>query len=329
MLKKTIILSVLTAVFMMLCLTACSGGWKESYETFLDDLVGKVDVSRELESIDTEEVIRDKLGEYSEGQTVWFQFDDFDGDGTFEAFAFCGKAGAEYLEGVIWYVNENYAAELNESGKWQNPELVVVDGTTFLFAENYDDGLTYVFGIENSKVYETAVSGMFSNLEYQGGVDFTAEFTSYDYYEEEELAKAEEPTTKKYWFYLENGEFYEYGADDSLRRADLRKYEAGSDVIDIIYKQGLTDELLAKYYPDATEEELDFIAEEAGYFHSIMLRENGIINLNFYGAYEDCFYITFAVSETDSRVIDSGRGFYLPAAVEAIATYPQEEEPTE
>ena len=314
------------AVIMVLALSACSGGWRESYEGFLDDLVGKVDVEKQLRNVDAEEVIRDKLNEYSEGQTIWFQFDDFDGDGTSEAFAFCGKAGAEYLEGDLWYVNENYAAELKENGKWENPEIVNVEDAVFLFAENYDDGLTYVFGIENSKVYETAVSGMFSKLEYQGGTDFTAEFTSYDYFEEEELAKQEEPTTKKYWFYIKDGEFYEYGADDSLRRADLRKYEAGSDVMDIIYKQGLTDELLAKYYPNATEEELDFIAEEAGYFHSIMLRENGILHLNFFGAYEDCFYITFAVTETSSEIIDCGRGFYLPAAVEAIATYPAEEE---
>ena len=313
-------------LIMVIMLTACSGGWRENYEVFLDDLVGKVDVEQELRAVNTEDSIRDKLEEYSEGQTIWFQYDDFDGDGTLEAFAFCGKAGAEYLEGTLWYVNENYAAELRESGKWINPEMVTVEGTTFMFAENYDDGLTYVFGIENSKVYETAVSGMFSNLEYIGGSDFTAEFTSYDHFEKEELAKEEEPTTKKYWFYLENGEFFEYGADDSLRRADLRKYKAGSDVIDTIYEQGLTDELLAKYYPDATEEELDFIAEEAGYFHSIMLRENGILNLNFYGAYEDCFYITFAVTETSSEVIDCGRGFYLPAAVESIATYPAEDE---
>ena len=320
------ILFAAMTVLVVLMLSACSGGWRESYEGFLDDLVGKVDVEKQLRNVDAEEVIRDKLNEYSEGQTIWFQFDDFDGDGTSEAFAFCGKAGAEYLEGVLWYVNENYAAELKESGKWENPEIVNVEDAVFLFAENYDDGLTYVFGIENSKVYETAVSGMFSKLEYQGGTDFTAEFTSYDYFEEEELAKQEEPTTKKYWFYIEDGEFYEYGADDSLRRADLRKYEAGSDVMDIIYKQGLTDELLAKYYPNATEEELDFIAEEAGYFHSIMLRENGILHLNFFGAYEDCFYITFAVTETSSEIIDCGRGFYLPAAVEAIATYPAEEE---
>ncbi len=312
-------------LLMVLCLTACSGGWRESYEGFLDDLVGKVDMEQQTREINAEEVIREKLNEYSEGQTIWFQFDDFDGDGTSEAFAFCGKAGTEYLEGVLWYVNENYAAELKESGKWKNPELVTVEGTTFLFAENNDDGLTYVFGIENSKVYETAVSGMFSKLEYQGGIDFTAEFTSYDYFENEEEAKKQEPSTKKYWFYIENGEFYEYGADDSLRRADLRKYKAGSDVMDVIYKQGLTDELLAKYYPNATEEELEFIADEAGYFHSIMLRENGILNLNFYGAYEDCFYITFVVDGESSEIIDCGRGFYLPAAVEAIATYPEKE----
>lgn len=325
MLRKTKILFAAMTLFVLLGLSACSGGWKESYEGFLDDLVGKVDVGEERRNIDAEEVIRDKLAEYSEGQTIWFQFDDFDGDGTSEAFAFCGKAGAEYLEGVLWYVNENYAAELSEKGKWENPEIVTVEGATFLFAENYDDGLTYVFGIENSKVYETAISGMFANLEYQGGADFTAEFTSYDYFEDEEAAKEQEPTTKKYWFYLEEGEFHEYGADDSLRRADLRKYEVGSEVIDTIYKQGLTDELLEKYYPNATEEELEFIAEEAGYFHSIMIRENGIINLNFYGAYDDCFYITFKVSETSSEIIDCGRGFYLPAAVEAIATYPEDE----
>ena len=326
MLKKTVILALAMVLALAFALSACSGGWRESYESFLDDLVGKVDVNEQLEETNMEEVIREKLEEYSEGQTIWFHFDDFDGDGTFEAFAFCGKAGAEYLEGVIWFVNENYAAELKESGKWINPEMVTADGTTFMFAENYDDGLTYVFGIDNSKVYENAVSGMFSDLEHTGGSDFTANFTSYDYYEDEELAKQEEPSTKQYWFYLENGEFYEYGADDTLRRADLRKYEAGSDVIDTIYSQGLTDELLEMYYPDADEETLDYIAEEAGYFHSIMLRENGILNLNFYGAYDDCFYITFRVTETTSEIIDCGRGFYLPAAVEAIATYPPEEE---
>ncbi len=325
MLKKTITLFASVTAATTVLLTACSVGWKESYEGFLDDLMGKVDVTQELRNINTEEVIRENLEGYSSGQTIWFQSDDFDGDGTTEAFAFCGKAGSQYLEGVLWYVNENYAVELCESGKWENPEIIEIDGTNFLFAENYDDGFTYVFGIENSKVYETAVSGKFSNLEYQGGIDFTAEFTSYDYYDDDELSKNEEPTTKKYWFYLKDGEFYEYGADDSLRRADLRKYKAGSDVMDEIYSKGLIDELLKKYYPNADEETLAYIAEEAGYFHSIMLRENGILNLNFYGAYDDCFYVTFAVSETGSEMIDCGRGFYLPAAVEAIATYPTKE----
>lgn len=326
MLKKTITLFASVTVATTLLLTACSVGWKDNYERFLDDLMGKVDVNQELRNINTEELIRENLENYSDGQIIWFKSDDFDDDGTVEAFAFCGKAGTQYLEGKIWYVNENYAVELCENGKWENPEIIDIEGTNFLFAENYDDGLTYVYGIENSKVYETAVSGMFSNLEYQGGIDFTAEFTTYDYYDDEELSKQEEPTTKKYWFYLKDGEFFEYGADDSLRRADLRKYKAGSDVMDEIYSKGLIDELLEKYYPDADEETLAYIAEEAGYFHSIMLRENGILNLNFYGAYDDCFYITFEVSSSGSKMIDCGRGFYLPAAVESIATYPSSEE---
>ena len=323
MLKKTAV--ALLAVLMLITLCSCSGSWKNDYEDLLDKAVGKVDLNMELESADTETQLRERLAEYGEGNIIWFNFDDFDGDGTYEAFAFMGKAGAEYMDGVLWYVNENYAAELKESGKWHTPEIVNANGTNFLFAENYDDGLTYVFGIENSKVYETAVSGNFSHLIYTGGRDFTAEFTSYDYYEDGVMAKQKDPTTKIYWFYLENGEFHEYGADNTLRRADLRKYPTGSEIIDEIYKNGLTEALLREYYPGADEETLKTIAEEAGYFHSIMLRENGIINLNFYGAYEDCFYITFKINGNDVDVIDEGRGFYLPAAVEAIATYPVKE----
>ena len=323
MLKK--IAAALLAVLMLITLCSCSSGWKKDYEELLDKAVGRVDLAKGIESADTETQLRDRLAEYGDGNIIWFNFDDFDGDGIYEAFAFVGKAGAEYMDGVLWYVNENYAAELKESGKWHTPEIINANGTNFLFAENYDDGLTYVFGIENSKVYETAVSGNFSHLTYTGGRDFTAEFTSYDYYEDAEKAKNEEPTTKLYWFYLENGEFHEYGADDTLRRADLRKYPTGSAIIDEIYQSGLTETLLNEYYPNADEETLKTIADEAGYFQSIMLRENGIINLNFYGAYEDCFYITFKINGSDVEVIDEGRGFYLPAAVEAIATYPIKE----
>ena len=323
MLKKTA--AAFLTVLMLITLCSCSGGWKEDYEELLDKAVGKVDLAKGIESSDTETQLRERLAEYGDGNIIWFSFDDFDEDGTYEAFAFVGKAGAEYMDGVLWYVNENYAAELKESGKWHTPEMVNANGTNFLFAENYDDGLTYVFGIENSKVYETAVSGSFSHLTYMGGRDFTAEFTSYDYYEDEEKAKQEDPTTKIYWFYLENGEFHEYGADDTLRRANLREYPTGSAVIDEIYQNGLTEGLINMYYAYADEETLNTIAEEAGYFQSIMLRENGIINLNFYGAYEDCFYITFKINGSDVEIIDQGRGFYLPAAVEAIATYPVSE----
>ena len=323
MLKKTA--AAFLTVLMLITLCSCSGGWKEDYEELLDKAVGKVDLAKGIESSDTETQLRERLAEYGDGNIIWFSFDDFDEDGTYEAFAFVGKAGAEYMDGVLWYVNENYAAELKESGKWHTPEIVNANGTNFLFAENYDDGLTYVFGIENSKVYETAVSGSFSHLTYMGGRDFTAEFTSYDYYEDEEKAKQEDPTTKIYWFYLENGEFHEYGADDTLRRATLREYPTGSAVIDEIYQNGLTEGLINMYYPNADEETLNTIADEAGYFQSIMLRENGIINLNFYGAYEDCFYITFKINGSDVEIIDQGRGFYLPAAVEAIATYPVSE----
>jgi hypothetical protein len=326
MLKKTA--AVLITVLMLITLCSCAAQANEDdfgngYERMLDKIVGRVDTEAGIERENDEAALRAKLEEYSGGKIVWFMYNDYDGDGVSEAFAFTGAAGSSFWQGKLWYVNENYAAELKETGKWNPPELVNVDGTIFLFAENYDDVMTYVFGIENSKVYETAVSGMFSALKQTSGADFTAEFTSYDYYEDETEAEKEEPTTKLYWFYVKDGEFYEYGADNSLKRADLKAYATGAEVISEIYESGLTKGLLEEYYSGADEETLSYIADEAGYFHSIMLRENGIINLNFYGAYEDCFYITFKIEGGDAKIIDQGRGFYLPAAVEAIATYPE------
>lgn len=328
MFKKTA--AVLITVLILLTLCSCSANnteddFENGYSRLLDKVVGRVDTEAGIEKENDEEALRAKLEEYSGGKIVWFMYNDYDSDGVYEAFAFTGSAGSSFWQGKLWYVNENYAAELKETGKWTAPEIVEVSGTNFLFAENYDDGLTYVFGIENSKVYETAVSGMFSALTQTSDGDFTAEFTSYDYYEDAAEAEKEEPTKKLYWFYVKDGEFYEYGADNSLKRADLRAYPTGGEVISEIYESGLTNALLEKYYSDADEETLARIAEDAGYFHSIMRRENGIINLNFYGADDDCFYITFRIEGSDVKIIDEGRGFYLPAAVEAIATYPEKE----
>lgn len=316
------ITACLIAVLLVLGLCSCS--FKENYEKTLDKIMGKVDLTREVEKVDAESAIRQKIESYSDENIIWFKCDDFDSDGLKEAFAFLGSAGSDSFDGVIWYANENYAAEITENGKWKVPEIISAGGSNFLFTESEADGLTYVFGVEGSKVYESAVSGMFSNLKSSGGNDFTAEFTFNDYYNTDEASKDADPTTKLYWFYIKDGEFFEYGGDNTLKRADLRKYKTGGDVMDEIYENGLTQQLIDKYYSDASEETLAFIAEEAGYFKNIIARENGIINLNFYGAYEDNFYITFKIKGNDLEIIDCGRGCYLSAAVESIATYPED-----
>ena len=100
MLKKTA--AALLTVLMLITLCSCSGGWKEDYEELLDKAVGKVDLAKGIESSDTETQLRERLAEYGDGNIIWFSFDDFDEDGTYEAFAFVGKAGAEYMDGVLW-----------------------------------------------------------------------------------------------------------------------------------------------------------------------------------------------------------------------------------
>lgn len=312
--KKRIV-CILTAAALALSLCGCT------VEELLDRLMGKVDLSVEEEMRSAEDGVRDSIESQAGGNIIWFRYEDFDGNGGDEAFAFVGTASSAYYEGTMWFANSDYSVELTESSKWDVPSFVSAGGGSFMLLNEHETGVTYVFGIDDGKVFESPVSGKFTNLKSDGGNDFTAEFTSYDYYIDEEKSQGEEPTTKIYWFYVENGEFREYGADTGLHRADLRAYPKGGEIMDEIYSSGLTKELLDRYYPDASEELLDQIADDAGFFEKIMKRGNGIINLNFHGAFEDRFYITLKIEGNDLSVIDCGRGWYLAAAVESIATY--------
>lgn len=310
-------------LFMALLLVFTTAGC--TYEDLLDKLMGKVDLSALEDHIGSEEDLRDKITTQSGGNIIWFRSEDYDSNGMDESFAFVGTANASYYEGKLWFANKDYTVELTESSKWETPETLSAGDGAFLLLKEYDTGITYIFGIDDGKVYEPAVSGMFTNLVSTGGNDFTAEFTSYDSLQDEEKSKSQDPTTKIYWFYVKDGEFHEYGADNTLKRADLRAYPGGSDIMDEIYNTGLTKELLEKYYSDADENTLSTIAEDAGYFKNILLRENGIINLNFYGAFEDNYYVTFKIEGNDAKVIDSGKGYYLTAVAESIATFPKDE----
>jgi len=332
MLKKLITVLIAVAVLAAL-FVGCSGKFAElrdGYTGLLDKFVGKVEpIEAEPDDSGTEDALRTVLKGYAEGSILWFECRDFDGDGTYEAFGFTAESGTTDanggFDGSAWFVTKDYAVEMLGMGSYTYPKLAELPGGALvLINQSGDMGLTYIFGVENSKVYQPALSGKVRNFSQDENGDFIAWDLSYDRYVDEEESAAEEPTLKPYWFYYKDGEFREYGARDDLHRSDLKAYPAGADFVDDIYYNGLTETLLEKYYPNASEEKLDEIAENAGYFDSILLRENGILQVDFKGAYDDWFYVTFRIENGDLTLVDEGRGYYKKALIESVATYPEE-----
>ncbi len=331
MLKKTMTAlagaAVLTALFV-----GCSGKFaelREGYAGLLDKFVGKVEPMEETDDSGTEDALRAVLKGYAKGSVLWFECRDFDGDGIYEAFGFTAESGVADesggLAGSAWFVTKDYAVEMLGMGSYAYPELAELPGGALvLIHQSGEMGLTYIFGVENSKVYQPALSGKVRNLSQDKNGDFTAWDLSYDRYVDEAESADEEPSLKPYWFYYKDGEFREYGARDDLHRSDLKAYPAGAAFVNEVYYNGLTETLLEKYYPNASEEKLDEIAENAGFFDSVLLRENGILQVNFKGAYDDWFYATFKIEDGDLAPLDEGRGHYKKALIESIATYPEE-----
>lgn len=319
--------AVLAALFV-----GCSGKFaelREGYAGLLDKFVGKVEPMAETDDSGTEDALRAVLKGYAEGSILWFECRDFDGDGAYEAFGFTAESGVTDesggFVGSAWFVTKDYAVETLGMGSYTYPELAELPGGALvLIHQSGKTGLTYVFGVENSKVYQPALSGKVRSLSQDKDGDFTAWDLSYDRYIDEEESADEEPSLKPYWFYYKNGEFREYGARDDLHRSDLKAYPAGAAFVNEVYYHGLTATLLEKYYPNASEEKLDEIAEKAGFFDSVLLRENGILQVNFKGAYDDWFYSTFKIAGDDLKLLDEGRGHYKKALIESIATYPKE-----
>jgi hypothetical protein len=332
MLKKLIAVLIAAAVLAAL-FVGCSGKFAElrdGYTGLLDKFVGKVEpMEEEPDDSAAEEALRTVLKGYAEGSILWFECRDFDKDGTYEAFGFTAESGTTDanggFDGSAWFVTKDYAVEMLGMGSYTYPKLAEFPGGALvLINQSGEMGLTYIFGVENSKVYQPALSGKVRNFSQDENGDFTAWDLSYDRYADEEESAGEEPTLKPYWFYYEDGEFREYGARDDLHRSDLKAYPAGAEFVNEIYYNGLTETLLEKYYPNASDEKLEEIAENAGYFDSILLRENGILQVNFKGAYEDWFYVTFRIGNGDLTLLDEGRGYYKKALIDSIATYPEE-----
>lgn len=269
-------------------------------------------VATTAQVFDSEATLRAKLEAEITQPILVFEYDDFDGDGAKEAFAFVGAAlnSDEYMDayiGTVWFVSAGGAEELYEGDYWDSIQCATFGGKRFAYVELWfaTGSLTKIWGVKDGKPYEAEVGygGGFRPLDDKNA---TLVMEAYDMIFMEDMWTGH--TYKPYWFYWDGqaGAFKEYGGV-AITEAQLRKCAGAAQVLDGIQADGAA-------------------------LGDIFYRGNGVINVNYSKAYEDgaaYYYATLQLNGTSVSVMeDSGEksidlgGSYQAAMNPDIAVYP-------
>ncbi|MBQ2903149.1 MAG: serine/threonine protein kinase [Clostridia bacterium] len=325
--------------------------YDEAFEKSMKELIGDgeyTDFFDVCESENAEEYLEEKLSaDFNEKKNEYTQFkqtavsalgeeplsilvDDYDRNGTYEAFAVVGEK-SEYAEnlrvGRVWFISdkaeasavseENYywideklECQYNtyyqihvDAGSWSPSEVWMVNGSKC-------EEIT-VFNENGVEYFEKKSVNGYSNSIVAKASRFDAFLT--DVYD---IDSGSRHTHKPYFFYDTPDGIKEYGGIEITKA----QFEAlgGTYYVDLIESSGCT-------------------------IHSVYARDNGIINVNYYeNDGEDsfiCDYINLKITSNGVYAIsyelwaaatpytieerESGTGIYEAAAVPEIATYPE------
>ena len=285
------------------------------------------DVTLRVESRNTMEPPMDELLEKllaesgaSESDVVSFIRDDFDEDGTDEAFAIIGKETEEFgdrlpIEGAAWFVGAYDCKELHHSsGLGINNEIrfMTVGGTNFvMFDDIYvSEGYTIVYYVSDSLVKEADFSGYGMVAPGDDEDRFTITDSSYDMYLDTELGFCMGHTWKRYYFFYDDwyDGFYEFAGTDI--DAETAEYWCGFDIV-------------GELIPDDAQ------------INNIFCRGNGLIVINYEIEKEDgCIYYYHYIYDflNDSMIDDYGNvvengepcdGVVLNHLVPGMESYPE------
>jgi len=256
-------------------------------------------------------ILRSILKENTSQEILAFEYGDYDGDGTFEAFAFVGEEPDEGdgHAGEIWFVNAKGAVRLDEDrpyGTWYAGliEIFTFGNRKFVkVEESYATaGISSFWSVRDGKPYKENISGHGGFLDQLDDINFTLEHSALDAVYIDGMLMGR--TWKRYWFYWDetSESFREYGGLE-ISEAQLRKCEGAAEILDEITANGCR-------------------------IGDILYRANGTINVNYTtGAEqnESNSYTTLLLDGTKVTVDDiyeNVGGFYLPALAPGIAVYP-------
>jgi len=237
-----------------------------------------------------------------------FEYEDYDGDGTFEAFAFVGKEQEpdvdESYMGEIWFVNARGAKKLEayEHGYWGLINVHTFGKNKFAVLNLYatTGGCVSVWGVHGGKPRHESISGVGGGLRQIDDTSFTLYHSTYDFDVTDGISTGH--TWKDYWFYWDGKAFHEYGGVE-ITEAQLRKCGGAAKILDGIKAE---DETIGE----------------------IFYRDNGIINVNHFKAYGSSRSNYFTILHLDGTSVtvieaEDPSGVYQAFLAPDIAIYPK------
>ena len=243
-----------------------------------------------------------------------FETNDFDGDGTAEAF---GATGEDF-DVTLWFVTEDGAEQVDSD------EYVIYDGGQHLISFGADKfytvelsfgtvSWTKIYGVKDGKWYEHEFSGKVSDLRQMRGENLLegVDESGYDAFYDENGDDAGGHTYKTYYFFYRDGEFKEYGGIE-IMPSEFMRLNGAKDILDSI---------------DATT---------AGIRNIIYRGGAEIININCQtrdpeDGWTHNTYLTVRVDGMDAILLGSefSDGVMQTAMMPEIAVYPDKFDPSE
>ncbi len=253
---------------------------------------------------------------------LFYNYNDYDGDGYCEAFALVKDDSYEIndysniVRGKIWFVNQNGAKEIESYELLYSisPHFFSAGGKAFIAFETYyglNGRKTYIWGVKDQTPYQPNISGKGNGFYINKYNEIELCHSTLDLVWDITLDQCTGRTDKNYYFYFDGTTFKEYGGIE-IDVENIKSLQNGNDIIDWIY-------------------------EKSCVIDSIYYRENGIININIHEEFGEGsvrrFHIDLRLDgekayllndEINSGLSDLNFGLYLKALCPEIATYPEE-----
>ncbi|MBE6782388.1 MAG: zinc ribbon domain-containing protein [Ruminococcaceae bacterium] len=200
--SKNIVLAIIAVI---LVIAIAVGGW------LLWDVIGE----KKKEDLTDEEKLTQILEESTTKPIIEFVYDDYDSDGTCEAYAVVGETDEEdekhpeFYDADIYFVNNKKAQKIKENVSGKVNGTIKLEDIKYISIEVYEDGTnkgkSFIYTADGTKSVEPEFSGKYSNVHKEDGkivgfddnrnhVDIEFSTTDIDKSDEDEPDYIVEPT---------------------------------------------------------------------------------------------------------------------------------------